>query len=52
MKTALLQRMAYIASFHPNLLARQRANKVLRVRYGVALLPRQSRDPIWLSAMT
>lgn len=49
---SILEVVAVISSFHPNLLHRQKANKILRVRYGVDILPRPQRDPVWLSAMT
>lgn len=52
MKTAPLQRVAHIASFDRNPLRRLRANRILRVRYGVAIRPRQTLDPVWLAAMT
>jgi hypothetical protein len=39
-----------IATTHTNDIAKQRAKQILRLRYGMKLQPRVSRDPVWLTA--
>ena len=39
----------FIAFNHSNLLAVQRAKRILRLRYGVSI-SKQNADPVWLSA--
>ena len=39
-----------IATTHTNDIAKQRAKRILRLRYGMKLQPRVSRDPVWLTA--
>lgn len=40
-----------IATTHPNLLAVQRAKRILRLRYGITMPSRKAgRDPVWLTA--
>jgi len=46
MKAHLIQ----IATQHVNDIARQRAKRALRIRYGMALASRPAADPIWLRA--
>lgn len=46
MKDHILQ----IATTHTNDIAKQRAKRILRLRYGMKLQPRVSRDPVWLTA--
>ena len=41
----------FIAFNHSNLLAVQRAKRILRLRYGVSISKsKQNADPVWLSA--
>jgi hypothetical protein len=42
-------RIAVIASTSTNLLAVQRAKRILRLRYGVSI-SKLNADPVWLSA--
>jgi hypothetical protein len=46
MKAHLIQ----IATQHVNGIARQRAKRALRIRYGMALASRPAADPVWLRA--
>ena len=46
----MLSSILLIARTHYDPLVRQRAKRVLRVRYGYFLPHHQQRDPVWLSA--
>jgi hypothetical protein len=39
-----------IATTHTNDIAKQRAKRILRLRYGMKLQLRENRDPVWLTA--
>jgi hypothetical protein len=46
----MLQLVAQHACQSANPLARQRANRILRIRYKITSRPQPRPDPVWLSA--
>lgn len=48
----MLAKIALIAANHNHPIARQRANRILRVRYSVTIRSRGAADPAWLPAMS
>lgn len=48
--TTMFDNLLNIALNHSHPIARQRARKALRLRYGVVVSPKPNPDPLWLSA--